>query len=163
MRPTLPTCETPFHAVMVDGIWIGTWCLLIALSNTGQVLAWQWVWWRVHRSMVSTVPAAPYSRDPRQRRRFRPPHRAWTSVATHTTSTLPVPPSHERDPAPHQEPAHHLTARGRSERATAGPLHTTPPSTPAKDSGNAPDGHEEHKHARTHPLFLADISHLILR
>lgn len=42
MRPALPTCETTFHAVMVDGIWIGTWCLLIALSDTGRVLAWQW-------------------------------------------------------------------------------------------------------------------------
>lgn len=42
MRPTLPPCETTFHAVMVDGIWIGTWCLLIALSDTGRVLAWQW-------------------------------------------------------------------------------------------------------------------------
>lgn len=27
---------------MVDGIWIGSWCLLIALSDTGRVLAWQW-------------------------------------------------------------------------------------------------------------------------
>lgn len=42
MRPALPGCETTFHAVMVDGIWIGSWCLLIALSDTGQVLAWQW-------------------------------------------------------------------------------------------------------------------------
>lgn len=42
MRPTLPPCNTIFHAVMVDGIWIGSWCLLIALSDTGRVLAWQW-------------------------------------------------------------------------------------------------------------------------
>lgn len=42
MRPALPPCETIFHAVMVDGIWIGSWCLLIALSDTGRVLAWQW-------------------------------------------------------------------------------------------------------------------------
>lgn len=42
MRPVLPPCEKIFHAVMVDGIWIGSWCLLIALSDTGRVLAWQW-------------------------------------------------------------------------------------------------------------------------
>ncbi|WP_449279124.1 transposase, partial [Leucobacter sp. GX24907] len=42
LRPALPTCETIFHAIMVDGIWIGTWCLLTALSDTGRVLAWQW-------------------------------------------------------------------------------------------------------------------------
>lgn len=42
MQPTLPPCKTIFHAVMVDGIWIGSWCLLIALSDTGRVLAWQW-------------------------------------------------------------------------------------------------------------------------
>ena len=30
------------HAVLVDGIWVGSWCLLIALSDTGRVLAWQW-------------------------------------------------------------------------------------------------------------------------
>lgn len=40
--PTLGPVETIHHAVLVDGIWIGTWCLLIALSDTGRVLAWQW-------------------------------------------------------------------------------------------------------------------------
>ncbi|MFC7765283.1 transposase [Leucobacter soli] len=42
IHPALPGCDTIFHAVMVDGIWIGSWCLLIALSDTGRVLAWQW-------------------------------------------------------------------------------------------------------------------------
>lgn len=42
MQPTLPPCKTIFHAVMVDGIWIGSWCRPIALSDTGRVLAWQW-------------------------------------------------------------------------------------------------------------------------
>ncbi|MGJ0204948.1 IS1249 family transposase [Leucobacter sp. GX0328] len=42
LQPALPPCDTVFHAVMVDGIWIGTWCLLIAFSDTGHVLAWQW-------------------------------------------------------------------------------------------------------------------------
>lgn len=40
--PRLGPVETIHHAVLVDGIWIGTWCLLIALSDTGRVLAWQW-------------------------------------------------------------------------------------------------------------------------
>ena len=40
--PHLPRNPTTFHAVMVDGIWIGSWCLLIALSDHGNVLAWQW-------------------------------------------------------------------------------------------------------------------------
>lgn len=42
LRPSLPRTETIYHAVMVDGIWVGSWCLLIALSDTGKVLAWQW-------------------------------------------------------------------------------------------------------------------------
>lgn len=40
--PRLGPVETIHHAVLVDGIWIGTWCLLIALSDTGRVLGWQW-------------------------------------------------------------------------------------------------------------------------
>lgn len=40
--PSLGPVETIHHAVLVDGIWIGTWCLLIALSDTGRVLGWQW-------------------------------------------------------------------------------------------------------------------------
>ncbi|MWB97324.1 IS1249 family transposase, partial [Agromyces seonyuensis] len=42
VQPSLGPCETIHHAVLVDGIWVGTWCLLIALSDTGRVLAWQW-------------------------------------------------------------------------------------------------------------------------
>lgn len=40
--PRLGPTETIYHAILVDGIWIGTWCLLIALSDTGRVLGWQW-------------------------------------------------------------------------------------------------------------------------
>ena len=40
--PRLGPVEKIHHAVLVDGVWIGTWCLLIALSDTGRVLAWQW-------------------------------------------------------------------------------------------------------------------------
>lgn len=42
LRPRLGPAETIYHAVLVDGIWIGSWCLLIAVSDTGRVLAWQW-------------------------------------------------------------------------------------------------------------------------
>lgn len=42
ISPRLGPVETTYHAVLVDGIHIGTWCLLIALSDTGRVLAWQW-------------------------------------------------------------------------------------------------------------------------
>jgi hypothetical protein len=33
---------TTHHQVLVDGIWIGSWCLLIAVTEKLQVLAWQW-------------------------------------------------------------------------------------------------------------------------
>jgi hypothetical protein len=42
LSPRLPRTTEVFHAVLVDGIWIGSWCLLIAISDTGRVLAWQW-------------------------------------------------------------------------------------------------------------------------
>ena len=35
-----PTTEN-FHEVLVDGIWIGSWCLLIAVTKDRRVLAWQ--------------------------------------------------------------------------------------------------------------------------
>lgn len=42
LEPRLPPATTIHHAVLIDGIWISGWCLLIALSDTGRVLAWQW-------------------------------------------------------------------------------------------------------------------------
>ncbi len=42
LQPCLPRATKTDHAVLVDGIWIGTWCLLIAINDTGHVLAWQW-------------------------------------------------------------------------------------------------------------------------
>lgn len=42
LAPRLPRTTEIFHAVLVDGIWIGSWCLLIAVSDSGKVLAWQW-------------------------------------------------------------------------------------------------------------------------
>ena len=42
VEPRLEPATTIFHAVLVDGIWIGEYCLLIALSDKGNVLAWQW-------------------------------------------------------------------------------------------------------------------------
>lgn len=42
LRPRMPVTGEVHDAVLVDGIWIGSWCLLIALSDTGRVIAWQW-------------------------------------------------------------------------------------------------------------------------
>jgi hypothetical protein len=42
IEPRLAATTTTHHAVLVDGIWITDWCLLIAISDTGRVLAWQW-------------------------------------------------------------------------------------------------------------------------
>ena len=42
LEPRLPPATTIHHAVLVDGFWVSGWCLLIALSDTGRVLAWQW-------------------------------------------------------------------------------------------------------------------------
>lgn len=42
IEPRLRPAETIHHAVLVDGIWIGTWCLLLAISDKGDLLAWQW-------------------------------------------------------------------------------------------------------------------------
>ncbi|MFI8594321.1 IS1249 family transposase [Microbacterium sp. NPDC078428] len=41
LEPRMPVTGEVHEAVLVDGIWIGTWCLLIALSDTGHVIAWQ--------------------------------------------------------------------------------------------------------------------------
>lgn len=42
LQPRMPVTGEVHDAVLVDGIWIGDWCLLIALSDTGHVIAWQW-------------------------------------------------------------------------------------------------------------------------
>lgn len=42
VEPQLEPATAIFHAVLVDGVWIGDYCLLIALSDKGNVLAWQW-------------------------------------------------------------------------------------------------------------------------
>jgi len=42
LEPRLPPATEIHHAVLVDGFWVSGWCLLIALSDKGRVLAWQW-------------------------------------------------------------------------------------------------------------------------
>lgn len=42
LEPRLPPATEIHHAILVDGIWVSEWCLLIALSDKGNVLAWQW-------------------------------------------------------------------------------------------------------------------------
>jgi len=40
--PRLGPVTTTHKQVLVDGIWIGEWCLLIAVTETLEVLGWQW-------------------------------------------------------------------------------------------------------------------------
>ncbi|WP_344774823.1 IS1249 family transposase [Gryllotalpicola kribbensis] len=42
VQPRLGPVESGHHQVLIDGVWIGTWCLLIAATEKLQVLAWQW-------------------------------------------------------------------------------------------------------------------------
>lgn len=42
VEPRLGPVTTTHHQVLVDGIWIGSWCLLIAVTEKLHVLAWQW-------------------------------------------------------------------------------------------------------------------------
>lgn len=42
VQPRLGPVETIHHQVLIDGIWIGSWCLLIAVTEKLEVLAWQW-------------------------------------------------------------------------------------------------------------------------
>lgn len=42
VQPRLGPVTTTHHQVLVDGIWIGSWCLLIAVTEKLEVLAWQW-------------------------------------------------------------------------------------------------------------------------
>lgn len=42
LEPALGPVETRHHQLQLDGIYIGSWCLLIAITDTQHVLAWQW-------------------------------------------------------------------------------------------------------------------------
>lgn len=42
VEPRLGPVTTTHHTILVDGIYIGSWCLLIAVTESLQVLAWQW-------------------------------------------------------------------------------------------------------------------------
>src|SRR5690606_22655020 len=42
ITPRLGPVTTTHHTILVDGIYIGSWCLLIAVTEQLQVLAWQW-------------------------------------------------------------------------------------------------------------------------
>ncbi|WP_255713783.1 IS1249 family transposase [Subtercola endophyticus] len=42
IQPTLGPSTKTHHAILVDGLWVGTWCLLIAVSDQLDVLGWQW-------------------------------------------------------------------------------------------------------------------------
>lgn len=42
VQPRLGPATTTHHQVLVDGVWVGSWCLLIAVTERLEVLAWQW-------------------------------------------------------------------------------------------------------------------------
>ena len=42
IQPSLPPVAAHYDEILLDGIYIGSWCLLIATSNMLEVLAWQW-------------------------------------------------------------------------------------------------------------------------
>lgn len=42
LEPRLPVTGEVHDVVIVDGVWIGSWCLLIAINGVGNVLGWQW-------------------------------------------------------------------------------------------------------------------------
>lgn len=42
IQPSIGPVTTRHHSILVDGIWVGSWCLLIAVTPSLQVLAWQW-------------------------------------------------------------------------------------------------------------------------
>ena len=42
LEPRLPITGEVHDVILVDGVWVGSWCLLIAQAGTGQVIAWQW-------------------------------------------------------------------------------------------------------------------------
>lgn len=42
LEPLLPVTGEVHDVILVDGVWIGSWCLLIAQSAAGTVIGWQW-------------------------------------------------------------------------------------------------------------------------
>ncbi|TGY31904.1 IS1249 family transposase [Microbacterium laevaniformans] len=42
LEPRLPVTGEVHDVILVDGIWIETWCLLIALTTNNTVVGWQW-------------------------------------------------------------------------------------------------------------------------
>ncbi len=42
IEPRIGPVTTTHHSILIDGIWVGSWCLLIAVTQDLQVLAWQW-------------------------------------------------------------------------------------------------------------------------
>lgn len=42
IEPRLDPVTTVHHTILVDGIYIGSWCLLIAVTEQLHILAWQW-------------------------------------------------------------------------------------------------------------------------
>ncbi|MBN9611911.1 MAG: IS1249 family transposase [Actinobacteria bacterium] len=42
IEPRLGPVTTTHHTILIDGIYIGSWCLLIAVTESLHVLAWQW-------------------------------------------------------------------------------------------------------------------------
>lgn len=42
LQPRLPVTGEVHDVLLVDGVWIGSWCLLIAQASTGQIVNWQW-------------------------------------------------------------------------------------------------------------------------
>lgn len=64
LEPRLGPVETRHRQIMLDGIYLGDWCLLIAITTTGtgpgHVLAWQWCATESHAAwsaLLERIPA----------------------------------------------------------------------------------------------------------
>jgi hypothetical protein len=79
LAPRLPPATEIFHAVLVDGVWIGSWCLLIAVSDTGKVLAWQWAARETSAAWEALLAQVPRAGHPRLRWRIRAADRVASS------------------------------------------------------------------------------------
>lgn len=42
LEPRLPVTGEVHDVILVDGIWIESWCLLIAITDTNTIVGWQW-------------------------------------------------------------------------------------------------------------------------
>jgi hypothetical protein len=88
--PAIPATGEIHDQVQIDGIYVGSWCCLIAIAGEN-VIGWQWCDSEKKAARACSASAVPRAAGGNHRRPFRDRRRALCLLVRHCRAALPGP------------------------------------------------------------------------